>query len=194
MRCSVIVGEYLYEKPKEIRREMLHRLARSSDLWERRIAIVSTMAFIRKQDLSDTFIIAEMLLTDQHDLIHKAVGWLIREAGKKDVGKLLGFLDLHAVNMPKTMLRYAIEKLTTTQQNMYMSKHNDARKGVSISTEGDSNVVKAEGKKKSTSTSAAVVKSATKSISKSKAAAKSNVVESIPSTSTGRSLRSKTTK
>ena len=118
--CYFIVGEYLLNRPEE--RVILRQLAISSNLWERRIAIVSTMAFIRNNDLAETFHIAEMLLQDKHDLIHKAVGWLIREAGKRNVQRLSQFLDQHAVNMPKTMVRYAVEKLSTPQQRKYLNK------------------------------------------------------------------------
>ena len=102
-----VVGGYLHDKPRDV----LYDLARSANVWERRTAIVSTAYFIRQGDVSDTFGIAEALLDDDHDLIHKAVGGWLREAGKKDRPRLLGFLDRHAVRMPRTMLRYAIEHL-----------------------------------------------------------------------------------
>ncbi len=100
---------------------MLYKLAKSKDLWERRIAMVSTWRFIRLADLDDTFKIAEILLDDKQDLIHKAVGWMLREAGKKDRAQLLQFLDRHATTMPRTALRYAIEHLSAEQRNHYMS-------------------------------------------------------------------------
>jgi len=111
-----VVGGYLFDKPRDI----LYKLARSKNVWERRTAIVSTYYFIRKGDVTDTFKIAEMLLNDNHDLIHKAAGGWLREAGKKDPKKLLGFLDKHAGAMPRTALRYAIEHLDKKQRDHYL--------------------------------------------------------------------------
>src|SRR3989344_1917 len=105
--ASAIVGEYLYTHPKE--RKLLDRLVISKNLWERRIAIVATYAFIRKDEYELTFKIAEKLLGDTEDLLHKATGWMLREVGKRGGEKLLeGFLQKHAAVMPRTMLRYAI--------------------------------------------------------------------------------------
>ncbi len=115
--CRDVVGGYLIDKPRDI----LYTLARSKDLWERRIAVVSTWEFIRHKDLADTFKIAEMLLGDTQDLIHKATGWMLREAGKKDRAQLLLFLDKHAATMPRTALRYAIEHLPPEQRTHYMT-------------------------------------------------------------------------
>ena len=112
-----VVGGYLFDKPRAI----LHKLARSKNMWERRTAIVSTFYFIRKGELDDTFKIAEMLIGDKEDLIHKAVGGWLREAGKKDRQKLLRFLDQHAASMPRTALRYAIEHLDKKQREHYLS-------------------------------------------------------------------------
>lgn len=114
--CRDVVGGYLQDKS----RESLYKLARSKDLWERRISIVSTWQFIREGDLSDTFKIAEMLLNDTHDLIHKAVGWMLREAGKKDEDALKDFLDQHAATMPRTALRYSLEHLHAGDKLYYM--------------------------------------------------------------------------
>src|SRR6187401_1577045 len=97
-----VVGGYLFDKA----RTPLYKLARSKNVWERRTAIVSTYFFIRQNDIEDTFKIAEVLLKDKHDLIHKAVGSWIREAGKRDNKILLQFLDKHAHAMPRVMLRY----------------------------------------------------------------------------------------
>lgn len=102
-----IVGEHLVSRSRKI----LYRLAKSSDLWERRIAIIATHAFIPRGDLADTFNISELLLGDKHDLIHKAVGWMLREAGKQSELQLLRFLKTHYSAMPRTTLRYAIERM-----------------------------------------------------------------------------------
>jgi len=112
-----VVGGYLSDKPRNI----LYKLARSKNVWERRTAIVSTYYFIRTGDVTDTFMIAEMLLHDKHDLIHKATGGWLREAGKKDRQQLLSFLDKHAVTMPRTALRYAIEHLDKKQREYYLN-------------------------------------------------------------------------
>jgi hypothetical protein len=102
-----VVGGYLARRPRDV----LYELARSENLWERRTAIVATAYFIRAGELDDTFRIAELLLGDEEDLIQKAAGGWLREAGKKDRARLLAFLDHHAAAMPRTMLRYAIEHL-----------------------------------------------------------------------------------
>jgi 3-methyladenine DNA glycosylase AlkD len=115
-----VVGGYLFDKPRVI----LYKLARSKNMWERRTAIVSTFYFIRKGEIEDTFKIAEMLINDKEDLIHKAVGGWLREAGKKDPKRLLSFLDKHAATMPRTALRYAIERLDKKLREHYMSMKN----------------------------------------------------------------------
>lgn len=115
--AHLIIGIHLLNGDKKL----LSSLAKSTIMWERRIAIVSTWYFIRKDQLEWTFKIALLLLKDEHDLIHKAVGWMLREAGKKDEVLLIEFLDEHANKMPRTMLRYAIEKLTTTKRKHYLS-------------------------------------------------------------------------
>lgn len=112
-----VIGGYLFDKP----RKLLYKLARSRNVWERRTAIVSTYYFIREGDLSDTFHIAELLLQDKHDLIHKAAGGWLREAGKKDPKRLAEFLDKYAATMPRTFLRYAIERLDKKQRDHYMN-------------------------------------------------------------------------
>lgn len=112
-----VVGGYLFDKDRII----LYQLAKSKNIWERRTAIVSTYYFIRQNDLEDTFKIGAMLVHDKHDLINKAVGSWIREAGKKDNGKLLAFLDNFAVTMPRVTLRYAIEKLDKKQRDHYLN-------------------------------------------------------------------------
>jgi len=112
-----VVGGYLVDQPRAI----LYKLAKSKNVWERRTAIVSTYFFIRQGDVNDTFRIAELLLKDKHDLIHKAAGGWIREAGKRDRRQLFKFLDEHAAVMPRTMLRYAIEHLDKAEREYYMN-------------------------------------------------------------------------
>jgi hypothetical protein len=111
-----VVGGYLYDKP----RDPLYRLARTGTVWERRTAIVATWHFIRHGQLDDTFAIAELLVHDDHDLVRKAVGGWLREAGKRDVGRLRSFLDTYAATMPRTTLRYAIEHLDPDERRHYL--------------------------------------------------------------------------
>ena len=113
-----IVGAYLMDGPREI----LYKLARSKNLWQKRIAIIATFQFIYHGQSQDTIKIAKILLHDEHDLIHKAVGWMLREVGKRcDEKILLAFLDQHHGKMPRTMLRYAIERLSPSQRKHYLS-------------------------------------------------------------------------
>lgn len=116
--CRDIIGDYLIKEPREI----LFELASKGNLWEKRIAIVSTWSFIRLRDFKITLEISEILLKDSHDLIHKAVGWMLREIGKKDEKVLLGFLNKHYKVMPRTMLRYSIERLDKNKKEFYMKK------------------------------------------------------------------------
>jgi 3-methyladenine DNA glycosylase AlkD len=116
LAAMYVVGGYLADKPRKI----LYKLAKSKNLWERRTAIVSTSYFIRLKDFDDTFKIAEMLVDDKHDLIHKAAGGWIREAGKSDRKRLLDFLNDHAATMPRTFLRYAIEHLDKRERHYYL--------------------------------------------------------------------------
>lgn len=111
-----VVGRYLFDRPRGI----LTKLARSKNPWERRTAIVATSYFIRNGEYDDTFAIADILAHDEHDLVQKAVGGWIREAGKKDLAQLLHFLDKHATTMPRVMLRYAVEKLDAKLRKKYM--------------------------------------------------------------------------
>lgn len=111
-----VVGGYLFDKPRAI----LYKLVKSANVWERRTAIVSTYFFIRQNDIDDTFKIAKLLVKDKHEMIHSAVGSWIREAGKRDQQKLLDFLDTYSAVMPRTMLRYAVEKLDKRLKDVYM--------------------------------------------------------------------------
>jgi 3-methyladenine DNA glycosylase AlkD len=112
-----VVGGYLFDQPRKI----LYKLARSKNMPERRTAIVSTGYFIRQGDVEDTFKIAEMLINDEQDLIHKATGWMLRAAGGVDRQKLLNFLDKYAASMPRTTLRYATEHFDKKQRDHYLS-------------------------------------------------------------------------
>ncbi len=113
-----ILGDYLLDKKD---RSILYVLAKSANVWERRIAIISTFAFIQQKQFTDTVHIAESLLADAHDLIHKAVGWMLREMGKKDPIILEHFLNRHIRKMPRTMLRYAIEKFSEEKREYYLN-------------------------------------------------------------------------
>lgn len=114
--AAYIVGPWLEQRSRAV----LYRLAQSTNLWERRIAIIATHHFIRRRDHRDTLRIATLLLGDRHDLIHKACGWMLRELGKRDAAVLERFLRRHASRMPRTMLRYAIEKLSAPRRRLYL--------------------------------------------------------------------------
>lgn len=114
--AHLILGPYLARRE----RGLLDRLARSPDLWRRRIAMIATFHYIRQDDFRDALRIARALLRDKHDLIHKASGWMLREIGKRDEPTLRSFLDRHAAQMPRTMLRYAIERLPTGSRSRYL--------------------------------------------------------------------------
>jgi 3-methyladenine DNA glycosylase AlkD len=115
-----LVGAYLEDKS----RKPLYRLAKSKILWERRIAVLATFHFIRRGDFGDALAIVEMLLGDAEDLIHKAAGWMMREVGKRDLPVLEGFLREHGRKMPRTMLRYAIEKFPEKKRKSFLSLRN----------------------------------------------------------------------
>ena len=118
LSCYPLLGEWLLDKD----RSLLYDLARDGKtIWEQRIGMVSTMAFIRHGQTDDTFAIADILLHHRHDLIQKAVGWLLREAGKRDKAALESFLGSRYRTMPRTMLRYAIEKFPEAERRMYLS-------------------------------------------------------------------------
>lgn len=112
-----IAGEFLLHKGREV----LYELAGSDDIWERRIAIMATFAFIRQNEFGDTLTIAEKLLADDHDLIHKAVGWMLREVGNRDLKTEEEFLKKHYKKMPRVMLRYAIEKFPEEKRQAYLN-------------------------------------------------------------------------
>ena len=112
-----VVGEYLLDQPRDV----LDKLAQSPEPMERRTAILSTYAFIRRGQLDDTYRIAETLANDPDDLVAKAVGWMLREAGKRDQPRLASFLDAHAATMPRVMLRYSIEKLDKPGHDRYLA-------------------------------------------------------------------------
>jgi len=112
-----VVGSYLFDKPRKV----LYKLARSKSMPERRTAIVATLYFIGKGDVDDAFKLAEMMLHDKEDLIHKANGWALRFAGDKNRPQLISFLDKHAASMPRVTLRYALEHFDKTQRDHYLS-------------------------------------------------------------------------
>lgn len=117
--AAQIVGEHLRDRP----RDLLEKLARSDNLWERRVSMIATFQFLKNGDPTTTLLVAEILLHDPHDLIQKAVGWMLREMGKRvDRAVLLEFLDQHAHEMPRTMLRYSIEHLSPEKRAHYMSR------------------------------------------------------------------------
>ena len=119
LSCYPLLGVWLLDKD----RSLLDDLARNGrTMWEQRIGMVSTMTFVRQGQLGDTFAIADILLHHPHDLIHKAVGWLLREAGKRDGGALRAWLAPRASDMPRTMLRYAIEKFPDDERRVYLAK------------------------------------------------------------------------
>lgn len=115
--CYKILWNYLLDKDRKI----LYELAEDKNMWKQRVAIVSTMAFVRNWELDDTLKISKMLLNHEHDLIHKAVWWLLREVWKKDEKVLKDFLDKYANKMPRVMLRYAIEKLDEYDRKYYLN-------------------------------------------------------------------------
>ncbi len=115
-----ILGHYMLHDKKK--RDVLYSLAKSDDLWARRISIITTMTFIKNNDFEDSLRISNILLHDEHDLIHKAVGWMLREIGKKDITVEENFLKKHYKKMPRTMLRYAIEKFPEKKRLAYLRK------------------------------------------------------------------------
>lgn len=118
LSADKLLGNYLLDKNKNV----LYKLSRSSSLWEKRISIISTFAFIKKNKFQDTLNISKILLDDEHDLIHKAVGWMLREIGKRNQNVEEEFLKKHYKNMPRTMLRYSIERFSKEKQKYYLRK------------------------------------------------------------------------
>lgn len=118
-----IIGDYLLNKERSI----LYKLAKSNNLWKKRISILSTFAFIDNNDFEDALRISKLLLNDEHDLIHKAVGWALREIGKKNQNVEEQFLSKHYLHMPRTMLRYAIEKFDERKRKTYLNKNATAK-------------------------------------------------------------------
>jgi len=117
--CRDIVGGWVLKHPED--GKILTELAKSNDLWERRIAMVSTWALIRANELDVAYLIAERLLADKHDLIHKAVGWMLREMGDKDPERLRVFLSVHIQEIPRTALRYAIEHMSSEERQYFIT-------------------------------------------------------------------------
>lgn len=119
LSCRDIVGMYLLDKED---RSILYKLAKSDLLWDQRIAVISTYPLLKKGDFTDIIRLSEYFLTHKHDLMHKATGWMLREAGKVEKSVLTAFLDKHYKEMPRTMLRYSIEKLSAEEKKHYMKK------------------------------------------------------------------------
>lgn len=117
LSCYHIIGAYLFDK----NRDVLYKLANSKHLWSKRVAIVSTFYFIKRDDLSDVFKLAKILLSDEHDLIHKAIGWMLREAGIRDQSKLEKFLLDNMKNINRTTWRYSIERFSLEKKKYFMS-------------------------------------------------------------------------
>ena len=118
LSCRFIIGEYLLDKSRDI----LYQLAQSPLLWDNRIAIVSTYAFIRKGQLEDTYALSDLMMQHPHDLMHKAIGWMLREAGKRNPERLYDYVMRHRADMPRTMLRYAIEKFSPKERTILMKR------------------------------------------------------------------------
>jgi len=118
LSCRFIIGEYLLDKSRDI----LYHLAQSPLLWDNRIAIVSTYAFIRKGQLEDTYALSDLMMQHPHDLMHKAIGWMLRETGKRNPERLYDYVMSHRADMPRTMLRYAIEKFSPKERTILMKR------------------------------------------------------------------------
>ena len=131
LSCQTLVGQYLSDKSRGLLYDLASRgragvrrfrhLGADPSLWENRIAIVSTLYLVRRNDMDDAFNLAEKLLNHPHDLMHKAVGWVLRECGKRDADRLRGFLRRHATSMPRTTLRYAIERFDVDERHRWLA-------------------------------------------------------------------------
>ncbi|RHX83693.1 DNA alkylation repair protein [Leptospira stimsonii] len=149
LSSRILIGEYLIDKD----RSLLYQLVESKNLWERRVSILSTYAFIRRNDFKEILKIAKILLKDKEDLIHKAVGWMLREVGNRDKKPEIDFLDRYASIMPRTMLRYAIEKFPETLKKKYRNagkKSKPTPKKKVAKTKSRSSKIKTEEKQKDT--------------------------------------------
>lgn len=120
--CRAVLGDYIFHHPEN--KDLLYKMARSKNLWHKRLAIISTFFFIKQGQFEDSLKLSELLLHDKHDLIHKAVGWTLREVGNKDKAAEEEFLKVHYKTMPRTALRYAIEKFPEEQRKKYLNKKN----------------------------------------------------------------------
>ncbi|MCK9393237.1 MAG: DNA alkylation repair protein [Candidatus Paceibacterota bacterium] len=118
LSCPQIIGSFLFNQDRDI----LYKLARSNNLWEKRVAMISTFYFIKRNDFKDSLSLAKILLNDKHDLINKAVGWMLREIGKRNIDIEKDFLFLYYNTMPRTTLRYAIEKMNEEERKFFLSK------------------------------------------------------------------------
>lgn len=115
-----IVGSYIYNN--NLDKRILYDMIKTHDLWNTRIAILATFYFIKNEDYKDIIKMSEILIDDKRDLIHKALGWMLREVGKRDKTTLVKFLEKYSKKMPRTMLRYSIEKLSDEQKTIFMQK------------------------------------------------------------------------
>jgi 3-methyladenine DNA glycosylase AlkD len=118
LSCYKILGDYILHNPDK--RDILYTLVKSSNLWKQRVAVVSCYALIKKNDFDDILNLSYILLSHEHDLIHKAVGWMLREVGKRDMEVLRRYLDINVKKMPRTMLRYSIERMDEVERKKYL--------------------------------------------------------------------------
>jgi 3-methyladenine DNA glycosylase AlkD len=118
LSCPHIIGNFLFDRERDV----LYKLSKSNNLWEKRVAIISTFYFIKRNDFKDALALAEILLNDEHDLINKAVGWMLREVGKRDIEVERKFLKKYYKTMPRVALRYAIEKMAEKERKYFLNK------------------------------------------------------------------------
>lgn len=119
LSCYKILGDYVLYNPKE--RSILYTLAKSSNLWKQRVSVVSCYSLIKKDEFDDILKLSSIFLDHKHDLMHKAVGWMLRELGKREIGVLREFLNINVKRMPRTMLRYSIEKMDEVERKKYLN-------------------------------------------------------------------------